>query len=153
MTIGLLRAAYDSLAVELLRVGGTHRRAVLVGEGEGLLNLHRTLGASRAGIGYVFLGAVSLELTPGLAPLGPPRFASVLRSTQPDELVLAEENLDERTVLRVVETAHRSRVIAPTTTELLVQRGEYVPGQGVPLFDAAAARAHRRRLGARGRST
>ena len=120
LTIGLLRAAYDSLAVELLRVGGTHRRVVLVGEGEGLLNLHRTLGASRAGIGYVFLGAVSPEPTPGLALLGPlEELASVLRSTQPDELVLAEENLDERTVLRVVETAHRFGVrvrIAPTTT-------------------------------------
>ena len=25
--------------------------------------------------------------------------------------------------------------IAPRTTELLVERGEYVPGQGVPLFE------------------
>ena len=25
--------------------------------------------------------------------------------------------------------------LAPDTTELLVQRGEYVPGQGAPLFE------------------
>jgi exopolysaccharide biosynthesis polyprenyl glycosylphosphotransferase len=41
-------------------------------------------------------------------------------------------------VLEVVEQAHRQGVkvrLAPDTTELLVQRGEYVPGQGVPLFE------------------
>ena len=62
----------------------------------------------------------------------------MLRRVKPDELVLAEADLDERTVLDVVETAHRSGVrvrIAPTTTELLVQRGEYIPGQGAPLFE------------------
>jgi exopolysaccharide biosynthesis polyprenyl glycosylphosphotransferase len=41
-------------------------------------------------------------------------------------------------VLEIVETAHRAGVkvrLAPKTTELLIQRGEYVPGQGAPLFE------------------
>ena len=41
-------------------------------------------------------------------------------------------------MLEIVETAHRAGVkvrIAPKTTELLIQRGEYVPGQGAPLFE------------------
>ena len=41
-------------------------------------------------------------------------------------------------MLEVVEQAHRQGIkvrLAPDTTELLVQRGEYVPGQGVPLFE------------------
>jgi exopolysaccharide biosynthesis polyprenyl glycosylphosphotransferase len=41
-------------------------------------------------------------------------------------------------VLEIVEQAHRQGVkvrLAPDTTELLVQRGEYVPGQGAPLFE------------------
>jgi exopolysaccharide biosynthesis polyprenyl glycosylphosphotransferase len=41
-------------------------------------------------------------------------------------------------MLDVVEEAHKRGVkvrIAPTTTELLVQRAEYVPGQGLPLFE------------------
>jgi exopolysaccharide biosynthesis polyprenyl glycosylphosphotransferase len=139
LTIGLLRAAYESLAAELMRVAGVRRRAVLVGEGEGLARLHRTLGASRAGIGYAFVGAVSRGWTPGLEPLGAPEdLAEVLRREQPDELVIAEAELDERTMLDLVETAHRFGVrvrIAPTTTELLVQRGDYVPGQGAPLFE------------------
>src|SRR5262249_21084460 len=40
--------------------------------------------------------------------------------------------------LGVVEQAHRQGIrvrLAPDTTELLVQRGEYVPGEGAPLFE------------------
>ena len=57
---------------------------------------------------------------------------------RPDEIVLSEGGFDEAAVLEIVETAHRAGVkvrIAPKTTELLLQRGEYVPGQGVPLFE------------------
>ena len=139
LTIGLLRAAYESVTTEFLRIGGVHRRVVLVGEGEALQTLHRTLGESRGGIAYTFVGAVSASGTPGLETLGEPdALGAVLRREQPDEVVLSEAGLDERTVLDVVDAAHRAGVkvrIAPTTTELLVQRGEYVPGQGVPLFE------------------
>ena len=41
-------------------------------------------------------------------------------------------------MLEIVETAHRAGVkvrLAPKTTDLLIQRGEYVPGQGAPLFE------------------
>jgi lipopolysaccharide/colanic/teichoic acid biosynthesis glycosyltransferase len=41
-------------------------------------------------------------------------------------------------LLEIVDEAHRRGVkvrIAPRTTELLVERGEYVPGQAVPLFE------------------
>ena len=41
-------------------------------------------------------------------------------------------------MLEIVETAHRAGVkvrIAPKTTDLLLQRGEYIPGQGMPLFE------------------
>jgi exopolysaccharide biosynthesis polyprenyl glycosylphosphotransferase len=139
LTIGLLRAAWESVVTELLRIVGVRRRVVLVGEGEALQRLHRTLGAARAGIGYEFLGAVTRGDVPGLASLGAPEdLAGVLRRTRPDELVVAEADLDERTAFEVVETAHRFAVrvrVAPTTTELLLQRGEYVPGQGAPLFE------------------
>jgi len=64
--------------------------------------------------------------------------AARLEQVRPDEIVLSEGGVDEETVLELVETAHRSGVrvrIAPKTTELLLQRGEYVPGQGAPLFE------------------
>src|SRR5439155_7525091 len=46
--------------------------------------------------------------------------------------------LDEQEMLEIVEAAHRRGVnvrVAPCTTELLIERGEYVPGQCVPLFE------------------
>ena len=62
----------------------------------------------------------------------------MLDQARPDEVILTEADFDERTVLEVVEQAHRQGIkvrLAPDTTELLVQRGEYVPGQGAPLFE------------------
>ena len=62
----------------------------------------------------------------------------MLDQLKPDEVILTEADFDERTVLEVVEQAHRQGIkvrLAPDTTELLVQRGEYVPGQGAPLFE------------------
>ncbi len=49
-----------------------------------------------------------------------------------------DAGLDDTRLLEIVEAAHRRGVkvrVAPRTTELLIERGEYVPGQGVPLFE------------------
>jgi len=54
------------------------------------------------------------------------------------EIVVADAGIDESRLLAIVEAAHRRGVkvrVAPRTTELLVERGEYVPGHGVPLFE------------------
>jgi exopolysaccharide biosynthesis polyprenyl glycosylphosphotransferase len=66
------------------------------------------------------------------------RLAAMLERDRPDEVVLAEADFDEPTVLDVVQLAHRHAVkvkLAPATTDLLVHEGQYVPGQGVPLFE------------------
>jgi len=139
VVIVLLRAAYESVSLELLRMVGVRRRAILVGEGESLAHLHRSLGSSRSGIEYAFVGAVSHSAPPGLRVLGQrDTLAEILASVPTDELILTEADFSEQTVLEMVETAHRNGVkvrLAPRTTELLVQQGEYVPGQGVPLFE------------------
>ena len=134
-----LRAAYESISLELLRVVGVRRRAILVGEGESLAHLHRSLGSSRSGIDYSFAGAVAAAPPAGLPHLGSrDELAEILARTPTDELILTEADFTEHTVLSIVETAHSHGVkvrLAPRTTELLVQQGEYVPGQGVPLFE------------------
>ncbi|HXG75204.1 MAG TPA: sugar transferase [Gaiellaceae bacterium] len=139
VAIGLLRAAYESAALEVMRAAGIRRRVVLAGEGESLVRLRRALAAARGGLAYEFVGAVSREQVPGLRPLGGRAdLPAVLDRVRPDELILAEADFDERTVLDLVEQAHRRGVkvrLAPETTELLVQRGEYVPGEGAPLFE------------------
>jgi exopolysaccharide biosynthesis polyprenyl glycosylphosphotransferase len=140
LAIGLLRAAYDSLVVELQRALKVRRRALLVGRPESVAGLHRTLtAAARGGVRYDFAGVVGEDAPPGLQQLGSlERLAPIIEQARPDELILTEGDFDEETVLDIVEAAHRAGVkvrLAPKTTELLVQRGEFVPGQGAPLFE------------------
>ena len=137
--IGLLRAAYESVSLELMRAAGIRRRVVVVGRGDSLVRLQRSLAAARGGLGYEFVGAVTDHTAPGLRLLGSrDALPRVLEEARPDEVILAEADFDERTVLEIVDQAHRQGIkvrLAPDATELLVQRGEYVPGQGAPLFE------------------
>ncbi len=139
LTIGLLRASYASVSLELMRALGARRRVVLVGEGASLAELRNSLAAARGGLAYEFVGAVAQDGVPGLRLLGSrDELASVLEDVRPDEVILSEAHFDERTVLKIVEQAHRQGIkvrLAPDTTELLVQRGEYIPGHGAPLFE------------------
>jgi exopolysaccharide biosynthesis polyprenyl glycosylphosphotransferase len=139
VTVGLLRAAYESVSLELMRAAGIRRRVVLVGAGESLVRLRSSLAAARGGLAYEFVGVVAPDAVPGFRLLGSrAELPLVLDQVRPDEVILSEADFDERTVLEVVEQAHRQGIkvrLAPDTTELLVQRGEYVPGQGAPLFE------------------
>ena len=130
ITIGLLRSAYDSFTVELERLFHARRRALLLGDRQSNASLMRMLSGSRAGIAYEFVDA---RATGGQASV-----AERIALLRPDEVILNEGDFDEASVLEIVETAHRAGVkvrIAPKTTELLMERGEYVPGQGMPLFE------------------
>ncbi len=140
ISIGALRAAYASASLEVLKVVGVRRRLLLLGESERLGHLRAQLLASRGGIGIEIIGAVARTEVPGLPLLGHELsdLPALFEQQRPDELVLSEADFDERTVLEVVHLAHRFGVkvkLAPSTTELLVHEGEYVPGQGLPLFE------------------
>jgi exopolysaccharide biosynthesis polyprenyl glycosylphosphotransferase len=126
--ISVFRWSYETATGAVLRSFGVRRHALLVGDADQVAHLRKVLGGSRGGIDYHFVGAV---------PLGP-AVGSALASEIVDELIVADTGLDERQLIELVETAHRRGVkvrIAPRTTELLVERGEYVPGQAVPLFE------------------
>ena len=138
--IGLLRASYDVVTADLFRIAGVRRRAVLVGDRESVEHLKRVLGQGRGGIAYDFVGGVgpsgdgmSLPYLGSIADL-----PHIFAERQPDELIVAESEFDDQGLLELVDLAHRRGVrvrAAPTTAELLTQRAEYVPGQGVPLFE------------------
>ena len=138
--IGLLRASYDVVTGDLLRLAGVRRRAVLVGDRDRVGHLRRILGEGRSGIKYEFVGAVgpSSDGMP-LAFLGQiGDLPQVIGQNDVDELIVAEADFDDRELLDLVDLAHRRGVrvrLAPTTTELLTQRADYIPGQGVPLFE------------------
>ncbi len=138
--IGLLRSSYDLVTADLMRLAGVRRRAVLVGDGERVAHLQRALGGGRGGIEYDFLGAIGPS-PDGLALPFLGRLTDLPRifaEREVDELIVAETDFDDRALLEIVELAHRRGVrvrAAPTTAELLTQRAEYIPGQGVPLFE------------------
>jgi exopolysaccharide biosynthesis polyprenyl glycosylphosphotransferase len=126
--IALLRGCYELATGTVMHVVGVRRAALLVGDPEARAELRNALGRSRAGIYYEFAGEVELggELERALDEL------------PLDELLIADAGIADDQLLELVEEAHRRGVmvrIAPRTAELLIERGEYVPGQGVPLFE------------------
>jgi exopolysaccharide biosynthesis polyprenyl glycosylphosphotransferase len=139
--IGLLRGSYDVVTGDLLKFAGVRRRAILVGDGESLARLRRSLGASRGGIEYDFVGAISRSSDgDGLRALGNlSTLPAVLATYDVDELIVTDSDFNDRELVEIVEHAHRRGVkvrVAPRATELLIERrGEYVPGQGLPLFE------------------
>jgi len=140
LLIGLFRASYEAVTREALRLMGVRRRAIVAGEGEHLLQLFRTLGSGRSGIDYEFVGAVAAS--PGgidLPVLGQIEdLRAILAEHEVDELIVTDSDFGDRQLLELVDQAHRSGVkvrVAPKTTELLKQQVEFVPGQGVPLFE------------------
>jgi exopolysaccharide biosynthesis polyprenyl glycosylphosphotransferase len=113
---------------------------VLIGEGRELDRLAHVLGSTRSGIDYELLGALTASRQRADVPvLGALRdLPQVLARQRVDELVISDATLTSRQLLELVDTAHRAGVrvrIAPTTAEILAERAEYVPGQGVPLFE------------------
>jgi exopolysaccharide biosynthesis polyprenyl glycosylphosphotransferase len=128
LLISIFRWSYETASGSLMRSYGVRRKALLVGDAEQIDHLRQSLGASRGGIDYEFAG----EVAPG------PGVREELSRQRLDELIVADAGLDEEVLLEIVDEAHRRGVkvrIAPRTTELLVERGEYVPGQAVPLFE------------------
>jgi exopolysaccharide biosynthesis polyprenyl glycosylphosphotransferase len=138
--VGVLRATYESVTRDVLKLAGVRRSVILVGSGPELTRLHRTLGQVRSGISYEFLGAVvtSGQEAP-LPPLGElADLPDLLATFRVDELIVSEPDVDERDLIELVAHAHRRGVqirVAPKITQLLTEQAEYVPGQGVPLFD------------------
>ncbi len=128
LLIGLFRASYELITGLVLRAVGVRRKVVLVGDAPAREHLRAVLGATRGGIDYEWAGDAEPDES----------VEQMLASEQLDELVVADGGLDEQRLLEIVEAAHRQGVkvrVAPRTTELLIERGEYVPGQGMPLFE------------------
>jgi exopolysaccharide biosynthesis polyprenyl glycosylphosphotransferase len=127
-SIAVFRASYELVTGLTLHAVGVRRRALLVGPPEARDHLRHSLRTSRGGIAYEFAG----EVEPDSA------VEDALQRSALDEILIADTGVDEPRLLEIVEAAHRRRVrvrIAPRTTELLLERGRYVPGQGVPLFE------------------
>ena len=143
LLIVLLRASYDSITLELMRIFGIRRRTLLAGTEGDLAALRTTITGDARGPEVQLIGAVSeagrdLSLA-GLPALGDhDGLAEVIQRERPDDLILAGVELDGEQLLDLVEVcrAQGTRLrIVPRTSELLFERAVLVPGQAVPLFE------------------
>ena len=137
--IGLFRASYDVVTREMFQALGVHRRAVLAGEGEHLLELYRTLGSGRGGIDYELVGLVSASEPDCRCRCSGARTRCARPRVEPGRRADRHRlGLRRAAAARHGRPGHRAGVhvrIAPRTTELLTKHADFVPGQGIPLFE------------------
>ncbi len=137
--VAVLRALHMRLTSAVLRHAGYRRRALLIGSGQQIEHVSRGL-ADATGAPVEPVGCISL--TPhrdnGLKTLGTladlPR---ILGSHRVEEVIVADPEFPQEQAVMLVDHCHQRGVtvhVAPSTTEILIRRAEFVPGQSVPLF-------------------
>jgi exopolysaccharide biosynthesis polyprenyl glycosylphosphotransferase len=133
--VSAFRWLFEKATGALLRMGGYHRRAILVGTGAHIEAVaHALRGSEIHPVGYVSL--VPREGV-GIKDLGPleeieRHFESV------DEVLITDPDFPQERALALIDTCHSAGVrvrVAPSTMEILMDRVEFVPGQTLPLFE------------------
>jgi exopolysaccharide biosynthesis polyprenyl glycosylphosphotransferase len=133
--VSAFRWLFEKLTGVILRMGGYHRRAILVGTGAHIEAVaHALKGSEIHPVGFV-----SLVPRPdnGLKNLGSleqieSHFDVV------DEVLITDPDFPQERALALIDTCHRHGVrvrVAPSTMEILMDRVEFVPGQTLPLFE------------------
>jgi exopolysaccharide biosynthesis polyprenyl glycosylphosphotransferase len=134
------RWLYEKLTGVLLRAAGYRRRAVLVGSGKHIEDVHSAL-VDEVHAPVEMVGFISLTPRPdnGLRSLGLIEdLAAVLDRHRVQEVIIADPDFPEERAVDLVDQCHTRGVtvrIAPSTMEILVHRAEFVPGASVPLFE------------------
>jgi exopolysaccharide biosynthesis polyprenyl glycosylphosphotransferase len=134
------RWLYEKVTGVLLRAAGYRRRAVLVGSGKHIEDVHSAL-VNEVHAPVDMLGFISLTPRPdnGLRSLGRIEdLAAVLDRHRVQEVIIADPDFPEERAVDLVDQCHTRGVtvrIAPSTMEILVHRAEFVPGASVPLFE------------------
>ncbi|MEA2493492.1 MAG: hypothetical protein QOJ29_1403 [Thermoleophilaceae bacterium] len=133
--VSALRWGFEKLTGALLRMGGYHRRAILVGTGAHIEAVaHALKGSEIHAVGFV-----SLVPRPsnGIKDLGPleqiERYFGEI-----DEVLITDPDFPQERALALIDTCHSAGIrvrVAPSTMEILMDRVEFVPGQTLPLFE------------------
>jgi exopolysaccharide biosynthesis polyprenyl glycosylphosphotransferase len=138
--VSTIRWGYEKITGVLLRAAGYRRRAVLVGSGKHIEDVHHAL-VDEVHAPVDMIGFISLEPRPdnGLRSLGRIEdLPAVLDRHRVQEVIIADPDFPEERAVELVDQCHRRGVtvrIAPSTMEILVHRAEFVPGASVPLFE------------------
>jgi exopolysaccharide biosynthesis polyprenyl glycosylphosphotransferase len=138
--VSLARWGYERVTGVLLRAAGYRRRALLVGSGKQIEEVHSAL-VDEVHAPVDMIGFISLTPRPdnGLRSLGRIEdLASVLDRHRVQEVIIADPDFPEDRAVELVDQCHTRGVtvrVAPSTMEILVHRAEFVPGASVPLFE------------------
>src|SRR4051794_40681212 len=133
--VSALRYLFEKLTGAILRMGGYHRRAILVGTGAHIEAVaHALKGSEIHAVGFVSLVPRPAN---GIKDLGP--LEEIERYFEEiDEVLITDPDFPQERALALIDTCHRSGVrvrVAPSTMEILMDRVEFVPGQTLPLFE------------------
>src|SRR3954451_21932289 len=133
--VSAFRWLFEKITGAILRLGGYHRRAILVGTGAHIEAVaHALKGSEIHPVGFV-------SLTPrppnGISDLGPleqieDHFDDV------DEVLITDPDFPQDRALALIDTCHHHGIrvrVAPSTMEILMDRVEFIPGQTLPLFE------------------
>jgi exopolysaccharide biosynthesis polyprenyl glycosylphosphotransferase len=138
--VSSLRYLYEGATGVILRAAGYQRRAVLVGTGAHIEAVAHALDdAAHSPVDVVGFISVNPRPDNGLRSLGTlEELPTVLENHTVDEVIIADPDFPQAEAVDLVDRCHAQGVrvrIAPSTMEILVHRAEFVPGQGVPLFE------------------
>jgi exopolysaccharide biosynthesis polyprenyl glycosylphosphotransferase len=138
--VSTIRWLYEKATGVLLRAAGYRRRAVLVGSGKHIEEVHHAL-VDEVHAPVDMIGFISLTPRPdnGLRSLGQIEdLPEVLQHHRVQEVIIADPDFPEERAVELVDQCHRRGVtvrVAPSTMEILLHRAEFVPGASVPLFE------------------
>jgi exopolysaccharide biosynthesis polyprenyl glycosylphosphotransferase len=133
--VSTFRWLFEKTTGALLRMGGYHRRAVLVGTGAHIEAVaHALKGSSVHAVGFVSLVPRPENGIKDLGPLEelPQHFGDI------DEVLITDPDFPQERAVELIDTCHRHGIrvrVAPSTMEILMDRVEFVPGQTLPLFE------------------
>jgi exopolysaccharide biosynthesis polyprenyl glycosylphosphotransferase len=133
--VSSFRYLFEKATGAILRMGGYHRRAILVGTGSHIEAVaHALKGSEIHPVGFV---SIAPRPANGIKDLGPleqieHHFGEI------DEVLITDPDFPQERALALIDTCHRHGVrvrVAPSTMEILMDRVEFVPGQTLPLFE------------------
>src|SRR5204862_5312506 len=133
--VSALRWAFEKITGALLRLGGYHRRAILVGTGAHIEAVaHALKGSAIHPVGFVSLVPRPAN---GIKDFGP--LEQIERHFEHvDEVLITDPDFPQERALALIDTCHTHGIrvrVAPSTMEILMDRVEFIPGQTVPLFE------------------
>jgi exopolysaccharide biosynthesis polyprenyl glycosylphosphotransferase len=139
--VGGLRSLYERVTGFVLGVLGRRRRAILVGSGDQIEAVARSLLAHGSPTSYETVGYISLTPRPGngLRDLGRLEdLPLLLDEHRIEEVIIADPDFPQEEAFDLVDRCHERGVavrIAPTTMEIMTREHKLVPGQLLPLLE------------------